>query len=267
VSDILEASRSRSRVIDRALTIEIKAKSNALPFKSLLYAMSHARAKIGISKAQVTTLHLKKLSQHERIMQEIAKGLDSNEEPDPNTLYKHIRGATANYVNLFYALTPEERADYIGKVSRMRLSKVIKPEENLLMIPAINAELKEQKSNVINTLANRLYRSSFKVLYDASKSALHVALLEQNMAIKSVPDSMLKSFSRIMSRMDEVVKSIDMGLIDAATFDQVKGEFVDDAVNFSAQTEIGLVSFISERINLDSVRMDKLYRMHRRNRR
>ncbi|MDE1833456.1 MAG: hypothetical protein KGH58_03495 [Candidatus Micrarchaeota archaeon] len=262
----METSRSRSRVVDRSLTIEIKAKSNALPFRSLLYAMSHARSKIGMTKAQVTTIHLKKLSQHEKIIHEITKGLDANEEPDPNTLYKHIKGATANYVNLFYALTPEERTEYIARVGRMRFSRLMKPEENLLMIPAINAELKEQKSNVINTIANRLYRSSFKVLYDSSKSALHVALLERNMAIKSVPDHMLKGFSKVMSKMDEVIKYIDTGLIDAKMYDEIKNEFIADAVNFSAQTEIGLVNVISERINTDSVRMEKLYRMSRRNR-
>ncbi|MDE1810667.1 MAG: hypothetical protein KGH66_01335 [Candidatus Micrarchaeota archaeon] len=263
----MEASRSRSRIIDKALTIGIKSRANSLPFKSLLYAMSHARLKMGNSKAQVTTLHLKKLTQSQRIIHEIAKGLDAQEDPDPSAIYKHIKGATAHYVNLFYALTSEERTEYIAKIGRMKLSREIRPEENLLLMPAINAELREQKSNVINTIANRLYRAPFKVLYDSSKSALHVALLERNMAIKSVPEQMLKNFSSIMSKMDEVIKSIDMGLIDATTFDEVKNEFVADAVNFSAQTEIGLVSVISERIDTDKVKMERLYKLHRKNRR
>ena len=77
------------------------------------------------------------------------------------------------------------------------------------------AELKLPKEDASKGLFYSLYKMPFKVLFESSKSALHVALLEQNMAIRTVPYDTVESFSKSLSKLETRMNAIGKGTIPA----------------------------------------------------
>jgi len=228
----------------------------------MLYAISHALLKVRKAKKSNATLYTHRLNTQLRELDKMVNNLKLSADLDPDIHSRSIQSSLRLYVDLFYALSRDERKAYIQQFSGK--SGKIKPERNLLLIPAIMAEFDQPKDDVSKTLYYSLYRMPFKIFYDSSKDALHLALLEQNMAIKSVPYDTIEDFSQSMAGLSARMKAIETGTINPHDDEDMKASFVEKAIDFSAATEINVVDIISERVGTESARLARMHRLMRR---
>jgi hypothetical protein len=277
---LLEKTRSikQPRIKSKGLSLEIRCKANVLPLKSMLYAIAHARQTLYKPKNSNASLYAHKLTSQMRDLSSMINSLNFSARPsqsqlpppiqpsNPENPDEHSRGiesAINTYVDLFYNIHKDERKSYIESFNQKKNSK-IKPERNLLIIPALMAELKMPKEDVSKGLFYSLYKMPFKMLYDSSKSALHVALLEQNMAIRTVPYDTVEKFSKSMSKLDARIKSVEKGEIKPQEDEDLKIDFIDKAIEFSKTTEINIIDLIAERVGTESAMNTRMHRIMRR---
>ena len=242
----LEKTRSiRPRLRSRGLSLEIRCRANVLPFKSMVYALSHAKLKLYRSRNSNASMYGHRLTSQ---LRDLSSNIDAlryaatpsaaqlpPEQPspdDPERNSRLINSSILTYVDLFYTINKEERKSYIESFNNQRKTK-IKKERNLLIIPALMAELNQPKEEVSTHLFNNLYSMPFKVLHESSKSALHIGILEQNMAIKSVPYETVERFSKSMSRLESRIKAIEKGSINPIEDEDIKADFIEKASEFS----------------------------------
>lgn len=273
----MEKSKSiRSKVRSKGLSLEIRYKANILPMKSMVYALSHAKLKLCKSRNSNASLYAQRLTSQARDLSYMIDSLRSSVKPvqlpqprppsnpeDPDEHSNAINSAVSTYVDTFYMISKEERKNYIESFNLSKRQK-IKAERNLLIIPALMAELNQPKDDVSSTLFCKLYNMPFKVLYESSKSALHIGILEQNMAIKSVPYEVIEKFSKSMSRLETRMKNIDKGAINPQEDEEIKADFIERASDFSKSTEINILDLISERVGTESAILTRMHRLIRR---
>ncbi len=251
--------RSRSRTRTRFQT-EIRCRANALPFKAILYAIAHAKQKVCRKRNTNATLFAPRLISHMRELSTAIDGLKAL-DPSPSSDPSALRTAVSTYVNLFYSLSKDERKRYIDALSGKHTK--LKPEKNLLVIPALGAELRMPKDEVVGILYGSLYRMPFKIFHDSCKSALQVAMLEQSMAIKSMSTDTIEKFSRSMSKIESRMKSIENGHIMPTGDEEAKADFIESAIEFSNATDINVAGLISEKVGTENAiraRMQRLIR-------
>ena len=250
---LLERTKtSRPRIKSRGLALEIRCKANILPLKAMLYAIAHARQKACKPRNSNSTLYVPRLTAQ---MRELAASIDALnaharaahaaspvgtaiDPDDPNAHSSGIESSIRTYVDFFYTISKAERKEYMQAFGNPRAR--IGAERNLLLIPALMAELDQPKEEVSRGLFWHLYRMPFKVLYDSSKSALHVGNLLNNMAIRSVEYGTIDNFSKSMSRLDARIKAIEKGQVRPQEDERLKAEFIDRAIGFSKITDINV---------------------------
>lgn len=276
---LLEKTRSiRPRIKSKGLSLEIRCRANILPLKSLLYATAHARQNVCKPRNSNASLYAHKLTSQMRNLSYMINSLNFSGKPpkqpqqqpepganpeNPKEHSKGIESSVNTYVDLFYSVSKDERKTYMDSFNKRKSSK-IKPERNLLIIPALMAELKQPKEDVSKGLFYALYKMPFKILYDSSKSALHVALLEQNMAIKSVPYETVERFSKSMTRLETRMRSIEKGLVNPHEDEEVKADFIEKAIEFSRTTDINIADLIAEKVGTESAIHARLQRIMRK---
>lgn len=259
------------------MSLEIRCKANLLPMKSMVYALSHAKLKLCRPRNSNASLYAHKLTSQTRELSYTINSLRflgkpfqqlpstpqplNPEDPDQNS--KLISSSVLTYVELFYNISKEERKGYIESFNCERRHK-IKPERNLLIIPALMAELNQPKEEIADALFYKLYSMPFKVLHQSSRSALHVGILEQNMAIKSVPYETVERFSKSMSRLESRIKSIEKGEINPQDDEDIKADFIEKASDFSKKTEMNIIDLISERVGTEGATLTRMHRLVRR---
>ncbi len=242
-------SRSKSVSASRALSLAIRCGANLLPVKGLLYAMAHAKASrhVSGSSKKGTGESLRKLSRQIRELAEVATQLQKMEDMGGSELYKAIKLAVIAYVDLFYELTTKERDLFLSSCAG-RHGKKISNEQNLLLIPAIMASRGEPKDEVTSFLIRAIYKIPFRVLYHSSKAAVHLELMQHAMGIKAAPEGPVKRFSDALARLAIVTQSIENGEPRPEYDEQLKENFVDEAVLLSQTTDMKVADFISEKI-------------------
>ncbi len=260
---LLEKTRSRPRLRGKGLSLEIRCKANILPLKSLLYVIAHANKYVVKPKNSNASLYVHRLTAQMREIGAMANTLNGSGDINPDDHSSGIESAINAYVNLFYTATKDERKSYIESFNNGKKTK-IKPERNLLIVPALMAELNQSKEEVSKGLFYYLYKMPFKILYDSSKSALHVALLEQNMAIRTVPYDTMEKFSQSMSKLESRIKSVEKGNIMPQDDEDTKADFIEKAIEFSKVTEINIIDLISERVGTESAIRTRMHRIMRR---
>ncbi len=274
---LLERTKtSRPKIKSKGLALEIRCKANILPLKAILYAIAHARQKACKPKNSNSTLYVPRLTAQ---MREIASSIDalnahSNQpmrlaqsEPqadpdDPEANSSSIESSIRTYVDFFYTISKAERKEYIETFGNPRAR--VGAERNLLLIPALMAEMNQPKEEVSRGLFWHLYRMPFKALYDSSKSALHVGNLLNNMAIRSVQYDTIDSFSKSMSRLEARIKTIEKGTIRPMEDERLKAEFIERAIGFSKITDINVIDIMSHKVGTESAIRARMQRMIRK---
>ena len=227
----------------------IKCGANLLPIKGLLYAMAHAKASRHVTGAskEKARIALRRLSKQMKALMMLADDLQKLKEISGEELYREIKRATELYVDLFYSLEEHERDSYLSSCSGHN-SKKIANEQNLLLIPAIMASRNEDQEQLSNFLSSNIYKIPFRVLYHASKAAIHIELLEQAMGIKNAPEAMVKGFSNALGNMVKCIESIEQGNIRPELDEAFKYDFIEEAVVLSQSTDMKIADFISEKV-------------------
>lgn len=274
----MERTRTaRPRVRSRGLALEIRCRANILPLKAILYAIAHAKEKACKPRNSNSTLYVPRLTAQ---MRELAASIDSlnactgqparlarSEPPtdpdDPDAQSGSIESSIRTYVDLFYTISKAERKSYMETFEKARWSR-ISAERNLLLIPALMAELGLQKEEVSKGLFCHLYRMPFKALYDSSKAALHVGNLLNNMAIRSVEYETVDRFSKSMSRLEARIKAIEKGDIRPLEDERLKADFIDRCISFSRITDINVVDVMAQRVGTESAIQARMQRMIRK---
>ncbi len=235
---------------------EIRSRANALPLKSMMYAISHAMADPTI-KADAASGNTKRrvsvLSRHLSTLDRLVLYLGNSSEIGPSQAYGTITSAAHSYVNLFYSMKPSSRNAYIERHSNGALSKRIKPENNLLVLPAIMASRKERRSSVHSAIVRNLHAMPLRFLYNKTKAAMRVELLEQAMGIKGARESALAGFSASMKNIEALLDGIAGGDIKPESDERAKDMFVNHIVDMSESEEMGISEYICEKLSTSNV--------------
>lgn len=253
----------RSILLERGLHREISCKANALPFKSMIYAISNVRNRVKVTQNSSAALYMQILSSQSKTLNLIADGLHQAIETDSDVLSKSIKASVSAYVNLFYSLSKRSRNSYLTSFNHASF-KSVRPERNLLLIPAIMADRGEPKRRVINGLYFGLYKAPFKAIYEPSKAALQIVSMEQRIGVKRPPKSLLDGFEKAVRGLDSRIKDIEEGTIKPKADQKIKDEFIEKALEFSKLTDSNLTESISERIETEKARLARLHRIKRR---
>ena len=253
----------RPRLRSRGRSLEIRCRANLLPFKSIKYALQHAKLKLHGTRKSNANLYVQKLQSKLKELDGTMDSFRDSVDIDPDRHSGELKSALDLYVELFYCISREERRQYINSFNATRYGGII-PQRNLLIIPALMAELNEPEQELSRALFCKLYCMPFKVLHESSKSALHVGILEQNMAIISVPYKNVERFSNSMSRLESRIKTIDEGSINPHEDEDLKADFIEKAAEFSNDTKIDIMDLISERVGTQSAMLSRMHRIIRR---
>lgn len=256
----------------RSQTVEIRSRANLLPFKALIYAVSSAQLKAPRSSRERLREQFKNLTNSMRILNLYAERFynasgptpsgPNASEPDPLSSTETIKTAIDNYVSLFYCMTTHERASYIRALSGMRHK--VKNESNMLYFPAIMSEAGEEQKTVKGDLFKHLYAMPFRILCNSSKTGLRVMLQQTGMAVGSVKYEVMHDFSKSVSLLDARMLDIASGKINPIKDEELKEEFLEQAVKMSRETDINIVEIISDRVRTDShIRKEALRLMRR----
>lgn len=275
---LLERTKAaRPRIRSKGLALEIRCKANILPLKAALYAIAHARQKACKPRNSNSTLYIPRLTSQ---MRELAASIDAfnaharqpmrlaQSEPqvdpdDPDMHSAGIESSMRTYVDFFYTINKAERKSYMESFGSAKGAR-ISADRNLLLIPALMAELGQPKEEVSRGLFYHLYRMPFKVLYDSSKSALHVGNLLNNMAIRSVEYDTIDNFSKSMSRLEARIKTIEKGNVKPQEDERIKADFIERAISFSKVTDINVIDVMTQRVGTESAIQARMQRMIRR---
>ena len=267
--DPLERTRIPSlKSAIRPLTIEIRSRANLLPFKALLYATSIAVLKSPKSSKARLREQYKTLSNSIKLLNAYAARLydaagPDPSEPDPYSMADTMRSAVDSYVSLFYSMTTHERGLYVKTVSAAMKHRV-KRESNMLFMPAILSEAGDDQKTVKGGLFRHLYSMPFRMLYNSSKASLRLMLMQNGMAIKSINYEMIHEFSKSVSVLDGRILDITDGKISPIKDEELKSQFVEQAVKMSRETDINIVEIISDRVRTESHIMREAQRLMRR---
>jgi len=185
-------------------------------------------------------------------------------EPDPFSMADTMKSAIDNYVSLFYSMTTHERSAYIKSMSGMRHR--VKRESNMLFVPAIFSEAGDDHKIVKAGLFKYLYSMPFKMLYNTSKAGLRLMLLQNGngMTMKSVNYETVHEFSKLVSVLDSRIIEISEGKISPIKDEELKSQFIDQAVKMSKETDINIVEIISDRVRTEGHIMKEAQRLMRR---
>ena len=106
----------------------------------------------------------------------------------------------------------------------------------------------------------------FKMLYNTSKSGLRLMLLQnQNgMTIKCMNYETVHDFSKSVSMLDARILEIAEGKINPIKDEELKNDFIEQAVKMSKETDINIVEIISDRVRTESHIMRESQRLMRR---
>ncbi|MCL5430368.1 MAG: hypothetical protein M1504_02730 [Candidatus Marsarchaeota archaeon] len=230
------------------LVSAIRCGANLIPVKGLIYALSHAKANrhVAGSTRKAVKESVKNLNKSMKDLTTMSDDLRSMKDVTGVELNECIRSATASYVELFYALSIDERKQYLE--SSHSYTKRVPREENLLLIPALMASKGEPKDNIIDFLSSNIYKMPFRVLYHASKAAVHIELLEQSMGIKSAPEPLLNGFSKALNNISDCMNQIEEGNVRPEYDEAIKYDFIEEAVTLSTTSDMKIADFISEKV-------------------
>lgn len=229
----------------------IRCGANLLPVKGLLYAMAHAKASrfvTGSSKQDVQ-ISVRKLAKYIQELTDLAVDLQKMQEVSGSSLHREIRLAVMAYVNLFYNMDESQRSSYLEScIGHSGRKKKIPHEQNLLLIPALMASRGEARNDVTNFLSNAIYKIPFRVLYHSSKAAIHIELFQQAAGLKAAPDKEIERFSGLLEKVAGKMDGIEEGKVQPEEDEELKREFIDEAVHISHSTEMKIADFMSEKI-------------------
>ncbi len=254
----------KARIRSKGISLEIRCKANILPFKTLLYAIAFASKNLIKPRNSNANLYGHRLASQLKDIGVIATSLRNSTDVDPESQSIGMESAVRTYVELFYTLSKAERESYLRMFGRKK-SKV-SPERNLLIAPALMAEVKCPKEQVSRELFGFLYRMPFKVLCESSKSALNVALFQQNLAIRTMPYDTVQSLSKSMESMEQKMRDVQEGRINPNEDEALKAEFIDKAAGFSKETDINIMDIMSEMVGTESAMRARMQRIIRRQR-
>jgi hypothetical protein len=275
----LERSRIPSlKLASRPLSIEIRSRANLLPFKALIYVTSTAVLKSPKSSKMRLREQYRNLTNSIKVLNSYADRLYGaagsppypgpgspsapGSEPDPFSMADTMKSAIDNYVSLFYSMTTHERSAYIKAMSGM--GHRVKRESNMLFVPAIFSEAGDDHKVVKAGLFKYLYSMPFKMLYNTSKSGLRLMLLQNGMAMKSVNYETVHEFSKLVSVLDARIMEISDGKISPIKDEELKNQFIEQAVKMSKETDINIVEIISDRVRTEGHIMKEAQRLMRR---
>ena len=236
-----------------------------LPVKGLLYAISHAIGDPEVKAASRDDAARRRVNGLSRQMPRLyllASGYNDDKD-DPSELLGTITSATRSYVNLFYAMQRRHRQAYIER-HYDGIGRRVKPESNLLLMPAIMAQDGERRSQAYSTIINGLYSMPARFLYTKSKAALKVELLQQGMGLKGAKDSALSRLSLSMERIQAQIDRIASGEINPENDEMVKELFVKEVVAVSEAEDMSIAEFVSDRLSNGSISFRTALRMVRK---
>ena len=253
---VLNKTRAFNTVKSLFTVKEIRCRANLMPFRSLLYATSFAMLKAPKRNGARTAPAIAMLSDSMKVLNIHATRLYEHSDPDPYSMADALKNGIGAYVDLFYAMNPEQVRNYMNVVGKSKFR--IRINNNLLYIPAMMSEIGEDAKIVKDALYNHIYAMPFKMLYSSSRAALSILLLERGMAVSEVSYDSINRFSAYVASMDARIQEISNGKINPISDEELKSEFISHAVSISEETDINVAEIISQKVRTDRHVMSEL---------
>ncbi len=240
--------KSRS---SRARARRVMSRVNLLSIKSVIlsikYAMKEAPETFTRNRESMAR-DMRRLSKRLSTLESMAAVHYNDLGIEPARMYGVLKTSVTAYVNLFYDANASELDMYVAKCKASTMGKKLKPEQNMLLIPAMMASRGEPKSTAIGMLLAGVYKKPFKALYDSSRASLHMEFFKRSLAMANATDQSLESFSQTLDRMSTLLKSIDANDLHPAEDERRKEEFMEELLKLNDTTGVDTLSLLEEKL-------------------
>ena len=237
----------------RQLKIRLRNNLNLLPVRALVLSSRYAADSIRVCLAKKNPRAeqaIERLNGSLSDLKVIERTLKAGEETDPLDLYRGLRSSSASYVGLFYSLYPEELKKYVKLCETRNIGdKDGKPEDNMLLFPAILAQRGVPKGTTTKRLAISLYNKPYGFLHRYSMEAIRIDLFEQSISIKNIPDSVVACITGFMQSVRDRIAQQETIELKPAADETAKEEFIGQIVDFSSEGSSCLAPYMEERLD------------------
>ena len=217
-----------ARVTRASVSARIRRGACVLPLKSMLCALSYAAPRFRLN----SNANSIDLTRHIAVMGSSLSEMQNGKDVDPELRYERINDALADYVRVFYTVGESRCSKYLQRCAAE--FKRIPTQNNLLAISAIMALQGEASDHVASMLSRRLYAMPVTALHKAGRTIRSIELLEQSMAIKSMPMEAIDRFSASIKRLELKRLRIYSGKITPVGDEQLIDKFIEEAAALSA---------------------------------
>lgn len=217
-----------------------------LPLKSMLCALSYAAPRFRLS----SNANKINLTRHMALMGSTLSEMQSGRDVDPELRQERINAALEDYVAVFYSVGEARCSKYLQRCATE--FRRIPTKHNLLAISAIMALHGEPRDHVVSMLSRRLYAMPVTALHKAGRTIHSIELLEQSMAIKSMPMEAMDRFSMWIRRLELKRAKIYAGKITPTGDEQLIDRFIDEARELSVHSGTNVLGILEEIIGTTS---------------
>lgn len=224
---------------------------NLLSIKSVMFAITYAMKEtpsIFTKNKEVMARDMRRLSRRLATLSAMAGQHYLDEKVEPARMHGVLKTSITAYVSLFYDANPSELDMYMAKCKASGAGRKLKPDQNMLLIPAMMASKDQPKSAAVNMLLAGVYKKPFKALYDSSKASLHMEFFKRSLAIANTTNQSLESFSKTLDRMSLLLKGIDAYDIHPEEDDAKKEEFMEQLLKLNDETGVDTLGLLEEKL-------------------
>ncbi|MCL5440271.1 MAG: hypothetical protein M1448_00050 [Candidatus Marsarchaeota archaeon] len=193
---------------------------------------------------------LGRLSRRTAILESLTASLARGDQLSGQQLYGALKSSIASYVGLFYSLDDYERRSYLGFCEEAGIKGKERPEDNMLLMPAIMSGNGVSRYSTFKNLFSEVYKKQFSTMCNYSSDGLRIDLFEQKASINEIPASVIRYISSGISEMALRVKGIERGEINPLMDLQAAEGFIGKIVEFSMRGKTCIAYYIEERVDM-----------------
>jgi hypothetical protein len=249
---ITKTATRRSASRSRQLKIRLKNNLRLLPVRALVLSSKYAAGSVRsciLKKNPRAEQAMERLNGSISGLKEMERILKEGNEMEPLDLYRGIRSSSALYVALFYSLYPAELERYMKLCASRNVGDKEKPEDSMLLFPAVLAQRGVPRGTATRKLALSLYNKPYGFLHRYSMEAIKIDLFEQSISVKNIPEAVLTYITEFMQSVRERIAAQEKAELRPVADENMTTEFINKIVDFSAEGSSCLAPYMEERLD------------------
>ena len=195
-------------------------------------------------------IYLDRLSRRTAILESMSSSLLKGDQLGGQQLYSALKSSIASYVGLFYSLDGYERQSYLLFCDEVGIKGKEKPEDNMLLMPAIMSGTGVSRYSTFRNLLSEVYKKQFSKMCDYTSDGLRIDLFEQKASINEIPATVIRSITSGINEIVLRVRGIERGEINPMVDLQAAEGLINKIVEFSMRGKTCIAYYIEERVDM-----------------